>query len=62
MDLLNSMTQQAGRSSDHMELIVGLNRLPGNESMILQYSCLEVTRLVVPLYDTALLKIEQRVA
>ena len=54
--------QQAGRSLDEMELIVGPNRHPVNEKTIEQYSSLGVTQLVVPLHGTALSKIEQRAA
>ena len=62
LDLLDSKMQQAGRSLDQMELIVGPNRHPVNEKTIEQYSSLGVTQLVVPLYGTALSKIEQRAA
>jgi len=41
---------------------VGPNRHPVNEKTIEQYSSLGVTQLVVPLYGTALSKIEQRAA
>ena len=62
LDLLDSKMQQAGRSLDEMELIVGPNRHPVNEKTIEQYSSLGVTQLVVPLFGTALSKIEQRAA
>ena len=62
LDLLYNKMQQAGRSLDEMELIVGPNRHPVNEKTIEQYSSLGVTQLVVPLYGTALSKIEQRAA
>ena len=62
LDLLDSRMQQAGRSLDDMELIVGPNRHPVNEKTIEQYSSLGVTQVVVPLYGTALLIIEQRAA
>ena len=62
LDLLHNKMQQAGRSLDEMELIVGPNRHPVNEKTIEQYSSLGVTQLVVPLYGTVLSKIEQRAA
>ena len=62
LDLLHNKMQQAGRSLDEMELIVGPNRHPVNEKTIERYSSLGVTQLVVPLYGTVLSKIEQRAA
>ena len=38
LDLLHNKMQQAGRSLDEMELIVGPNRHPVNEKTIEQYS------------------------
>ena len=61
-DLLDSKMQQAGRSLDRIDLIMGPNRHPVNEKTIEQYSTLVVTLLVMPLYGTALSKIEQRAA
>jgi len=57
---LDAALQQAGRTRDDIDLIVGPNRHPVNAQTLPQYRELGVNQLVVPLFASSVEKLEVR--